>query len=78
MDTDHNKANDDLRSMASSHGFPFKPALGRAQSAPVRDYAAKYLPMLQQHLTLARQVAGQVGADTALAHHARKAAAKRK
>jgi putative membrane protein len=120
MDTDHNRANDDLRSMASSHGFPFKPELGRkheakvdqlqkstskefdraymrsmvqnhtddvayfenegmhAQSAPVRDYAAKYLPMLQQHLTLARQVAGQVGADTTLANHARRTTAKRK
>lgn len=117
MDTDHNRANDDLRSMASSHGFPFKPELGRkheakvdqlqkstskefdraymrsmvqnhtddvayfenegmhAQSAPVRDYAAKYLPILQQHLTLARQVAGQVGADTTLA---KRTTAKRK
>jgi putative membrane protein len=120
MDTDHNKANDDLRSMAASHGYPFKPVLGRkheakidqvqkanskafdrtymrsmvqnhtddvayfenegmhAKSAPVRDYAAKYLPMLQQHLTLATQVAGQVGAEATPTNHAKAPAKKRK
>jgi putative membrane protein len=120
MVTDHGKANQELLSMASSHGLPFKPGLGRrheqkvdrlekvqgkefdrayirsmienhtddisyfenegrhAKSAPVRDYAAKYLPTLQQHLSMAKQIAGQVGADTALANHATTAAPKGK
>jgi putative membrane protein len=119
MVTDHGKANADLTSMASSHGFPFQPGLARkheqkvdrleklsgkefdrayirsmienhtddvsyfenekmhARSTPVRNYAATYLPMLREHLTQARQIAPQVGADTTLANHARGAAVRK-
>ena len=119
MVTDHGKANADLTSMTSSHGFTFQPGLARkheekvdrlekasgkefdrayirsmienhtadvnyfenermhARSEPVRDYAAKYLPMLREHLSQARQIAPQVGADTTLANHARRAAARK-
>ncbi len=38
-----------------------------AQSLEVRQLVARTLPLLQEHLTLARQVAGQVGSDTTTA-----------
>jgi putative membrane protein len=38
-----------------------------AQSLEVRQLVARSLPLLQEHLTLARQVAGQVGSDTTTA-----------
>jgi putative membrane protein len=40
-----------------------------ARSAPVRDLVNSGLPILQQHLSLAKQVGGQVGADTTTAGH---------
>lgn len=113
MMADHTKAQDELVSMATSHGLPLKPELGprheqkvdqlqkaphkdfdrdyirsmiedhnadisylenegeHAHSAPVRDYAKKYLPVLQDHLKEAKRIAGEIGVDTTMAHHAR-------
>jgi putative membrane protein len=117
MVTDHTKAQDELVSLATSHGLPLKPELGprheqkldlaqkaphknfdrdyirsmiedhnadisyfenegeHAHSAPVRDYAKKYLPVLQDHLKEAKRIAGEIGVDTTLAHHAQKTTA---
>jgi putative membrane protein len=66
-----------IRSMIEDHTDDvnyFENERMHARSEPVRDYAAKYLPMLREHLSQARQIAPQVGADTTLANHARRAA----
>jgi putative membrane protein len=39
-----------------------------AHSAPVRDLAGSTEPILEQHLTLAKEVGSKVGADTTAAN----------
>jgi putative membrane protein len=53
MVKDHSKQLELFRQQAQS---------GRAES--LRELASQTVPVLEQHLTLAKQVAGQVGADT--------------
>lgn len=53
MVKDHHKQLELFRRQAES---------GRAES--LRELASKTIPVLEQHLSLAKQVAGQVGADT--------------
>jgi putative membrane protein len=45
----------------------FQTARRTAQSSEVRELVARSLPYLQEHLTVAQQVAGQVGSDTTIA-----------
>jgi putative membrane protein len=45
----------------------FQTARRTAQSSEVRELVARSLPYLQEHLTVAQQVAGQVGGDTTIA-----------
>jgi putative membrane protein len=107
MVTDHQRMEKQWTDMASKHGMPFQPGLGKlheqkldrlqradqqafdreyvttvirqheddvdyfkkegesARSAPVRKLVAYMLPILQDHLTSARQVGKQVGIDSA-------------
>jgi putative membrane protein len=108
MVADHQKMEKQWTDMASKHGMPFQPGLGKlheqkldrlqradqqafdreyvttvirqhmddvdyfknegesARSAPVRKLVAYMLPILQDHLTAARQVGKQVGVDSAV------------
>jgi putative membrane protein len=108
MVTDHQRMEKQWTDMASKHGMPFQPGLGKlheqkvdrlqradqqtfdreyvttvirqhvddvdyfknegesARSAPVRNLVAYMLPILQDHLTSARQVGKQVGVDSAV------------
>ena len=108
MVTDHQRMEKQWTDMASKHGMPFQPALGKlheqkvdrlqradqqafdreyvttvirqhvddvdyfkkegesARSGPVRNLVAYMLPILQDHLTSARQVGKQVGVDSAV------------
>ena len=45
----------------------FQTARRTAQSSEVRELVARSLPYLQEHLTVAQQVASQVGSDTTIA-----------
>jgi putative membrane protein len=45
----------------------FQTARRTAQSSEVRELVARSLPFLQEHLTVAQQVASQVGSDTTIA-----------